>query len=248
MAVGALVAGPPDAPAVVLIHGLGGTRHTWDRVLPLIEPHARVHALDLGGGEAVEREADAAAALISAPAVLVGHSRGGLVATAIAERHPGLATKLILISPPWATASRLGVEGPLERALAVPVLGDLLWALATEGQLRQGLASAFAPGTPVPDRSVADLRATGRHDLVASSRGIDAYLAAAPLAARLLACGVPAEVLFGDLDGRVAVPTPQALPRTSVPGLGHMPPLEDPERIAGLILASPSEPARAPSV
>jgi pimeloyl-ACP methyl ester carboxylesterase len=47
---------------------------------------------------------------------------------------------------------------------------------------------------------------------------------------------VPAEVLFGELDGRAA--PPQVLAHTSVPGLGHMPPLEDPERIAGLIMAS----------
>ncbi|HEX3608256.1 MAG TPA: alpha/beta hydrolase [Solirubrobacterales bacterium] len=243
MAVGALVAGPPDAAAVVLIHGLAGTRHSWDRVLPLIEPHARVYVLDLAGGESIEQEADAAAALIPDPAILVGHSRGGLVATAIAERHPDRAEKLILLCPPWATESRRGVESPVERALAVPGIGDLLWALATEKQQREGLASAFAPGARVPDRSVDDLRATGRRDLVASSRGIDAYLAAAPLAERLLACGAPAELVFGDRDGRVTLPPSRALEHTLVPGLGHMPPLEDPERIAELITVSLPESA-----
>jgi pimeloyl-ACP methyl ester carboxylesterase len=88
MAAGALVAGSANTPLVVLIHGLGGTHRTWDRVIPLIEPHARVCALDLEGTESIEDEADLAAELIPGPAVLVGHSRGGLVATAIAERHP----------------------------------------------------------------------------------------------------------------------------------------------------------------
>jgi pimeloyl-ACP methyl ester carboxylesterase len=49
MAAGALIAGPKDAPLVVLIHGLGGSHHTWDRVLPLIEQYARVYALNLAG-------------------------------------------------------------------------------------------------------------------------------------------------------------------------------------------------------
>jgi pimeloyl-ACP methyl ester carboxylesterase len=61
MGAGALIAGPADDPLVVLIHGLGGSRHTWDRVLPLIEPHARVHALDLTGTGSIEQEAALAA-------------------------------------------------------------------------------------------------------------------------------------------------------------------------------------------
>jgi pimeloyl-ACP methyl ester carboxylesterase len=90
MAAGALIAGPSDAPVVVLIHGLGGSHHTWDRVLPLIEPHARVHAFDLSGSDSIEQDADQAAELVPGPVVLVGHSRGGLVVTAIAERQPDL--------------------------------------------------------------------------------------------------------------------------------------------------------------
>jgi pimeloyl-ACP methyl ester carboxylesterase len=81
----------------VLIHGLGGSRDTWDRVVPLIEPHARVLALNLSGSDSIEQEADLAAELIPRPAVLVGHSRGGLVATRIAQRHREPARKLIFV-------------------------------------------------------------------------------------------------------------------------------------------------------
>ena len=169
MAVGAVTTGPPHAPRVVLIHGLGGTHHTWDRVLALIEPHARVLALEVTGTGSIEREADEAAELIPGPAVLVGHSRGGLVATAIAERHPALARRLIVICAPWAPESRLSAQRPAERILAIPGIGPLVWTAATDAQRRRALATAFAPGAPIPDHVVADLRATGRRSLVAAS-------------------------------------------------------------------------------
>jgi pimeloyl-ACP methyl ester carboxylesterase len=238
MVAGALIAGPSDAPLVVLIHGLGGSHHTWDRVLPLIEPHARVYALDLSGSDSIEQEADRAAQLIPGPAVLVGHSHGGLVATAIAERHPGLARKLILLCTPWAPESRLSANRPVERALAVPGIGDLIWTAATDAQRREALSTAFAPGTPVPDQFVADLRATGRRRLVAASRAIDTYLADAPLADRLSASGVPAVLIFGEHDARVAPPPSNTLTHTLLAGVGHTPPWDAADRIAGLIASS----------
>jgi pimeloyl-ACP methyl ester carboxylesterase len=238
MAAGALIAGPADTPLVVLIHGLGGSHHTWDRVLPLIEARARVCALDLAGSDSIKREADLAAELIPGPAVLVGHSRGGLVATAIAERHPTLASKLILLCTPWATESRLVGSRPLERALAVPGLGDLIWMAATEAQRRGALRTAFAPSTPIPDQFVADLRATGRRNLVAASRAIDTYLAEASLADRLIRVRPPAELIFGEHDARVARPPANTLTHTLLAGVGHTPPWEAPDRIADLILTS----------
>jgi|GEM_PF-5653038 len=238
MAAGALIAGPKDAPLVVLIHGLGGSHHTWDRVVPLIERDARVYALHLTGSDSIERDADLAAELIPEPALLVGHSRGGLVATAIAERQPALASRLILICPPWAPESRLRAQRPTERVLAIPGIGHLIWTAATDAQRRHALATAFAPGTPVPHQFVADLRATGRRRFVTASRAIDAYLAKAPLAVRLAALGVPAELVFGQYDARITPPPLGALPHTLLAGVGHTPPWEAPEYIAALISAA----------
>ena len=238
MAAGALIAGPSGAPVVVLIHGLGGSHHTWDRVLPLIEPHARVHALDLSGSDSIEQDADQAAQLIPEPAVLVGHSRGGLVATAIAERHQDLARKLILLCPPWAPESRLSANRPAERALALRGIGPLIWASATPAQQRKALSTAFAPGARIPDQFLADLRATGRRNFLTDSRAIDNYLAKAPLAQRLAASQTPAELIFGDHDARVAQPPSNTLTHTLLTDTGHTPPWEAAERVAGLIAAS----------
>jgi pimeloyl-ACP methyl ester carboxylesterase len=253
MSAGAVTAGPPDAPPVMLIHGLGGSYRVWDRVVPLIEPAARIYAVELESTASIDRDADDAAALIDTPTVLVGHSRGGLVATAIAERHPGLARKLILVCPPWSLTCRLSANRPIERALAVPGIGDLLWALASDARQRTALHSAFAPATPVPDQFVADLRARGRRNLIHSSRAIDDYLKTSPLAGRLNNLTVPTDLVFAEYDARVATPHDEFshLPHTHLtvlPGIGHTPPWEAPHHVAELIIEQPRGglPAAAP--
>ena len=240
MSAGAVVAGSPDAPPVMLIHGLGGTHRVWDRVLPLVEPVARVLAGELRSTASINRDADDAARLIDTPTVLVGHSRGGLVATAIAERHPHLARRLILLCPPWSPASRRSPSRPLERALAFPGVGGLLWASAPASRQRAALRTAFATATAVPDQIVPDLRRQGRRNLVHSSRAIDDYLKAGPLPERLATLSVPTDLVFGEQDARVTVPRAEFARLgharlTVLPGIGHTPPWEAPHRIVELI-------------
>lgn len=235
--------GQPDAPGIMLIHGLGSSYRAWDRVLPLIEHAGRVHAVQLESTASIDRDADDAAALIDAPTLLVGHSRGGLVATAIAERHPGLASKLILLCPAWSPASRLQSANWIERAIAVPGLGDLLWASASTTRQRAALRTAFAPAATVPDQFVTDLRARGRRNLVRSSRAIDDYLTTSPLPDRLENLAMPIELVFGEQDARVAAPRDEFdhLANVAVavlPGSGHTPPWEAPRHVAELITAS----------
>ena len=243
MSAGAVISGSSDAPPVMLIHGLASSYRVWDRVVPLIESLAHVYAAELDPSGSIERDADAVSALIDTPMLLVGHSRGGLVATAIAERQPELVRRQILICPSWSVVSRTAARGPIERALTVPFLGCLLWATASRGRQRAAAQSAFAPGVPVPDQFVADLRARGRRSLNASSRAIDDYLKAAPLADRLKNLTVPTELVFSELDARVSTPRDEfsALRNThltALPGVGHSPPWEAADKVAEIIANS----------
>jgi pimeloyl-ACP methyl ester carboxylesterase len=211
-------------------------------MLPLIQPPSHTSAVQLESTSSIDRDADQAVALIDTPTVLVGHSRGGLVATAIAERYPGLARALIVLCPPWSLASRISVARPIERALALPGIGDLLWAAASPTRQRAALQTAFAPSTPVPDQFVTDLRARGRRNLVHSSRAIDDYLTTSPLPDRLNHLTIPTELVFGEHDARVAPPGDEFahLPHTHItllPGIGHTPPWEAPQHVADLINA-----------
>lgn len=246
MSAGALVTGTPGAPTVVLIHGLAGSYRVWDRVVPMLADRANIVAVHLDSSGTIEDDADDTAQLFDSPSLVVGHSRGGLVATALAERHPDLVSALILLCPPWSNASRKSARGPIERALTLPGIGDLLWASASEERQRDAQRSALAPGTPIPDRFVTDARERGRRNFATSTRAIDAYLTAAALPDRLARLPQPARLAFGELDARIQAPTVEfdGSISTTLRAVGHTPQWEAPEAVADLITRS--LPATAP--
>ena len=231
-----------SAPRVVLLHGLGGSPAAWQRVLPLLDPTTEVLAPALTHPARIEDDAEAVAALLEeedcqdGPAVVVGHSRGGLVATALAERHTHLVSQVVVVNSPPTTASRHGSAG--ERALALPALGPLLWRVMPRSAAARGLETAFAPGHGVPEVFVDDLRATGRGPFVAASRAIERYLTERPLPERLAALDVPVHVVLGRKDQRLdlgAYDAEPSLRRTTIPDAGHTPPWEAPDEVAALI-------------
>lgn len=217
----------------------------WARLCTLLPVTTTVLAPRLEAPGAIEAEADALAPAVRAlgsGAVVVGHSRGGLVATALAEQHPDLVKRLVLVNTPATTASRLTARSGAERILALPVIGHLVWHTMTPEVIARGLASAFAPGYHVPPQFIRDLRDTGRPELLAASRAIDTYLIAAPLLTRLRRLSIPADIIFGAHDQRVS-PTPYleltADPRihlTTIPHAGHTPIWECPEAVAAVLL------------
>ena len=190
--------GPRDAPALVLIHGLGASTRWWDPIVPQLARSYRVIRIDLlghgrsakpaGGGYAIPQQAHRVGQALDRlgveHAILVGHSTGGYVATALAEQRGDLVTALALID----TGPRMDAfisGGPVGKLIDVPVLGQLLWRLRTDSIIRLGLSTAFAPRFKAPQQLVDDTRAMTYHALTAASHASDDYLKQRPLPDRL---------------------------------------------------------------
>jgi pimeloyl-ACP methyl ester carboxylesterase len=103
-----------QGPALLLVHGLAGQlRHFTYDLVDRLAAHHRVVALDRpgsgysirtpGASAALGAQADLLAALIDHlqldRPVVVGHSMGGAVALALAQRHPERVAGLALIAP-----------------------------------------------------------------------------------------------------------------------------------------------------
>ena len=106
-----LVAGPPDGPAIVFVHGTRLTGSMWTPQLAALSDEYRTIAIDLpahgsraGEPFTLEAAADALAADIrehaGGRAVVVGLSLGGYVAMTLAAREPALVRALVLSGAP----------------------------------------------------------------------------------------------------------------------------------------------------
>lgn len=126
-------AGPADAPAVVLVHGLGDkAARDWYGLIPVLARDHRVLTFDLPGfGHSTKANApytpDNYAAFVryavetelgSRPIMLVGHSLGGAIALRVAAQYPQDVKALVLVDVPgilYRTAysqylARLGIN------------------------------------------------------------------------------------------------------------------------------------------
>ncbi|UZN03668.1 alpha/beta fold hydrolase [Cellulomonas sp. S1-8] len=106
--------GPEDAPAVVLLHGMGAASDgsSWKAVVPrlvadhrLVVPDLRGHgASGRPGSYALAEMADDVARLMDLlgvrAATVVGHSMGGVVAIVLAQARPDLVAALVVEDSP----------------------------------------------------------------------------------------------------------------------------------------------------
>jgi len=117
--------GPVDAPALVLLHGLGGQASTWDIVAAEFARSHRVLAIDLRGHGDSDRPGVYSFELMRDDVLgvldrlgldrvsLLGHSMGGTVAYLIAQQEPGRIGRLILEdTPPPFPMGRIAGERP----------------------------------------------------------------------------------------------------------------------------------------
>jgi esterase len=185
------VDGPQDGAPVVFLHGVSGSSRTYDWLPGEITDGRRIVRVDLRGHGRSDRAPgtyvidrygeDAVAVLrevVGRPAVLVGHSLGGVVAWWVAQRDPDLVAAALLEDPPLYR----GEPEEHERNLAVPVfvtLRDAAVRWQAEGVGEEAVAEqlAAAPFGPDPSRTTGEVMADGAlraraHDLLTMDPGV----------------------------------------------------------------------------
>jgi pimeloyl-ACP methyl ester carboxylesterase len=243
-------AGPKDAQAVVLLHGLGSpAARDWSNVIPALARKYQVIVPDLPGfghsskGNHHYSPDNYAAALHAVLGdvkrfALVGHSMGASVAIAYAAAHPERVSHLVLVNAAGVLHRSVYVEflalAGLERAIGADSLlfNSLSRAIRRRAESwppdvlaleRAGVRQRLLGGEPA---AIAAVGMTG-HDFSEELRGIQA----------------PALVVWGAED-RIAPPrTGQAL-ASAIPharlvvfeAVGHAPQVQAPDQFNALLI------------
>jgi pimeloyl-ACP methyl ester carboxylesterase len=247
-----------------MFHGYADSADTWRQTLALLGRRGhRAIAVDLPGFGAADRlkpepilpqlDSFAAAALRylvgsnHAPAIVVGNSLGGCVSLRLAERHGGRLAGVMPVAPAGLEMSRLLYlveRDPLLRfllAVPSPVSGALI--RATVARLYRTLA--FAVPDAVEEAAVAAF--TAHHsDRATVARYLDTAHRLIPELRnpfQLARISVPVLIVWGDQDRLVfhrgADQILAAVSRARLellPGIGHCPQVEAPERFTSLLL------------
>jgi pimeloyl-ACP methyl ester carboxylesterase len=260
-----------QGPALLLVHGLAGQLGNFTYgVVDRLAAQYRVVAVDRpgsgysqrapGASAALSAQADTLAALIETlelgRPVVVGHSLGGAVALALAQRRPERVSGLALVAPlthlaPVPAAFKgLMIASPWLRSLVA-------WTLAAPATLVLGdrmLAQVFAPEPAPRDFGVkgGGLLALRPSHFIAASADLAAIPEDLPaMTQRYGAMKLPVSILFGRGD-RILDPREQGealaaeLPGatlTLVEG-GHMLPVTQPELTANFIREAAARAAR----
>jgi pimeloyl-ACP methyl ester carboxylesterase len=253
--------GPRGAEPIVLIHCFTCAINWWDGMIPRLDRDHRVIAVDLlghGGSEkpssgySIEDQADLVAQALARMGVrdaeVVGHSLGGPVSIALAERSPQLVGRLVTIdSIPDNSYGDVGFIGELPFK---PVIGQTLWRIKPDFSIKDGLGVAFAPGFDVPDAFVDDVKRMTYSSYTGSHEAFDDYTAEKDLPERAAATGKPVLAIMGAeeqiaSDPRAALTAYRAAGAQTklIQGAGHSPNVEKPAETAALVLGF-DKPAR----
>jgi 3-oxoadipate enol-lactonase len=246
-------------PAVVFLHGIGGTSNVYQVQADALSSAHQVIRPDfagagrspVNGGISIGSHAEDIAALLDTlnvgPAVIVGHSMGTLVARTLAARHPGKVAALALLAavqPPDAA----GREATLARAALIRAEGAAAIAPAI---IARSLASATRSGKPEVAAFVREL--VMRQDPEGYARNNEAMAAATdpgpvdPSLPLLLVAGRDDTLSPPSVSDQIAAGHGSAEVQV-IDHIGHWTPLEDARRTTELLTAFISARSGGPAV
>jgi pimeloyl-ACP methyl ester carboxylesterase len=253
-----------EGPPLLLLHGIGDTSQTWNRVMPLLAQRYTVIAPDLlGHGLSDKPRADYAisayacgmrdlmAVLDIDTATIVGHSLGGGVAMQFAYQFPERCERLVIVG-----SGGVGREvHPLLRLAAGP-LAEIVLPFATAAPVRWAVRRSSGLLSRIPIKSLGDDTdyVISRYDGLASARSRSAFLrtlrAGVDLRGQVitmldrcyLAAALPTMIMWGTEDPvipvRHAYTAHEAMPGSRLElfeGAGHFPHRDDPARFASML-------------
>lgn len=251
------------AKIILLIHGFGLNRKTWYDIADTLCEHAAVFMIDLiGSGNSpapqqwpysFESQADAVFDFIRGHAfsniTLVGHSYGGgvclmLMQKLAAKGQNHLVDRLVLIAP-------AAYPQPLPFFMAiprVPFLGAwLLKWVPSEFQIEMTLKRVLYHRWIITPERIARysenvVRPAYRSALIKTAKNALAH-ENEPLSEKIRTIQTRVLLIYGDHDTVILKKNLEKLARTLpnvetrvIPGCGHIPQEEYPEKIAGLIV------------
>lgn len=153
----AIQQGKPNRQVAILIHGWSSSWYAMSSLLPLLSQRFNCIAIDLPGyGESppfpyratIAAYAEIVARLIeeisNGPVVLIGHSMGGMISMTLAQSHPVLVERMVLLCP--TISGRLSTT--IDLAFSIP-----RWL----EQIGLRRLSEMVMGTPMIERLVVQI-------------------------------------------------------------------------------------------
>jgi pimeloyl-ACP methyl ester carboxylesterase len=265
-AVAARLSGPADGPPIMLIHGTAAWSGFWQQVADHLAGRGwRVIAIDLppfgwSGRDPQGRydratQAERLAAVLrtqSKEAVVVGHSFGAGAAAELALRHPGELKGLVLVDAALGEFDA-GQEGATARALGFRPLAELVTSAAVTNPAalepllrsmiaRKEQASAWVPVLREPMRreGTTSAYAAWLPNLFSKDDG-----SLSRRSENLRKIAMPVSLIWGEADtvtpldqGKHIAELTRARSLKVLPGVGHIPHIEDPRAFLAALDAS----------
>jgi pimeloyl-ACP methyl ester carboxylesterase len=237
-----------EGPAVVLVHGLGGTSNSFQPLMPALDGFTALRPDLPGAGRSPRRPGlpgldglavavkDAMRLAGATRAHLVGHSMGTLICQHLAARNPGLALSLTLfgpiLEPPVAARQAMRERAAAARRDGMAGIAEAVsrGSLSEASRSRNPAATAFVRESLMRQ----DPAGYAAHcEALAEARAADH---AAILCPTLLVAGgadpVAPVAMARDLAARIAGARTEVLPE-----VGHWMTIEEPRRSGELLRA-----------